>query len=101
MIGEFMSDIPYKSSNLIGIEKKFQPYFDKLVSEFGNDCDIFIRKYDYRRMMAAGIVNRYSNVAITIHFIKGNIPLGDPLNTNLLNKVKNHLISLNPEDSIL
>jgi hypothetical protein len=101
MIGEFMSDIPYTPSNLTGIEKKFQSYFDKLVSEFGNDCDIFIRKYDYGRMMAAGIVNRYSNVAITIPFIKGNTPLEDPLNTNLLNKVKNHLMSLNPEDLIL
>ncbi|MBS9395913.1 MAG: hypothetical protein HEQ29_23335 [Dolichospermum sp. LBC05a] len=101
MIGEFISDIPYKPSNLIGIEKKFQPDFDKLVSEFGNDCDIFIRKYDYGRMMAAGIVNRYSNVAITIPFIKGNIPLEDPLNTNVLNKVKNHFMSKNPEDLIL
>jgi len=61
-----MCDIRYEPNNLVGIELQFKDTFDKLVSEFGSYCDIFIRRYDYGRMLDAGIVNRSSHVAVTI-----------------------------------
>lgn len=88
-----MVDKYYAPSNLDGEEIQYKTYFDKLVTGFGVDYEIWIRKEDFGRMLAAGIVNRCSQVAVTIYLKYGSVPIPDPLNPTVIETARNHLIS--------
>lgn len=93
----------YNCANLDGEEVQYKPYFEKLVYEFGADCDIYVRKEDFGRMLAAGVVNRFpqQQVAVTIYLKYGALPISNPLNPSVIERVKNHFKSSSSEDLVL
>ncbi len=94
-------DTLYNSSALSGNDIQYRTYFGQLQSEFGGDYEIWIRKEDFDRFLAAGIVNRNSKVAVTIYLMCGNRPVPNPLNSSIINLAKNHFLSGNDKDLTL
>jgi hypothetical protein len=93
-----MTDRLYKSNEISVEEIPFKEYFNKLVSEFGNDYEIWIRNRDFNRMIAAGVVNRSSGIAVSICFKYGGAAISNPLNTAVIERIRHYLISLATED---
>lgn len=92
-----MTDRLYKSNELLVEERPFKEYFNKLVSEFGNEYEIWIRNRDFNRMIAGGVVNRRSG-AVSICFKSGGAGISNPLNTAVIERIRHYLISLATED---
>ncbi|MEB3217037.1 MAG: hypothetical protein VKN72_12535 [Nostocales cyanobacterium 94392] len=93
-----MIDKLYNATNLDKEETQYKIYFEQLVTEFGAENEIFIRKEDFNRMLAAGIVNRHSQVAVTIYLKYGCIDIPNPLNLTVIETARNHLISSTSTD---
>lgn len=93
-----MVDRLYEPSSLLAEEKPFRVYFDQLMSDFGVEYEIWVRNDDFSRTIAAGVVNRRSEVAATIYFRYGGVAIPNPLNTTVIETVRDHLISATTED---
>jgi hypothetical protein len=93
-----MVDRLYEPSILSSEERLFRDYFEQLVSEFGSDYEIWVRNEDFSRMIAAGVVNRRSEVAVTICFKYNGSAISNPLNASVIERVRHHLRSSTIED---
>ncbi|MFB8790080.1 MAG: hypothetical protein U7123_14780 [Potamolinea sp.] len=93
-----MVDSLYKPSSLSAEEKPFRVYFHQLMSEFGVEYEIWVRNDDFSRTIAAGVVNRSSEVVAIIYFRYGGVAIPNPLSTTVIKTVRDHLISATTED---
>ena len=96
-------DKRYDSNNLSRQEMPLKQDFEYLKREFGNDYDIFVRNEDFARTLAAGIVERESEVprAITIYLKYGSLLVDNPLRADVIKRARTHLESSRPGDLIL
>ncbi|MBD1839799.1 hypothetical protein H6F78_01600 [Coleofasciculus sp. FACHB-64] len=93
-----MVDRLYSSSNITTEEAPFKDYFEQLVFEFGEQYEIWSRKEDFGRRIAASVVNRRSLVAVIIYFKYKSISISHPLNEEVIDLIRQHLISDATED---
>lgn len=92
-----MVDCLYEPSVLSAEERPFRAYFDQLLSEFGSEYEVWVRNKDFSRIIAAGIVNRRSEVAVTICFKCGGV-IPNPLDATVIESVRHHFMSSTTED---
>lgn len=93
-----MVDRLYEPGVLSAEERPFRVYFDRLLSEFGSEYEVWVRNKDFSRIIAAGIVNRRSEVAVTICFKYGGSVIPNPLDAIVIESVRHHFMSSNTED---
>jgi hypothetical protein len=92
---------PHNMQNLDGEEMQYRHQLEQLFSVFGQDCDIWISKEDFDRMLLAAVVNRHSQVAVKIYLKYAHGPISDPINANVLERAINHFKSGSTEDLVL
>lgn len=86
-------DRPYNSDEPTGQARQYKAYFDRFVTEFGADYEIWVRE-DGNNKLAVGIVNRHFGKAVTIWFKYHGIYLPHhPLSPIVIEATRNHLIS--------
>lgn len=93
-----MVDRLYEPSVLSAEERPFRVYFDQLLSEFGSEYEVWVRNEDFSRIIAAGIVNRGLEVAVTICFKYGGGVIPNPLDATVIESVRHHFMSSTTED---
>ena len=96
-----MTDKLYDPNILYENEKKYTIYFENLKAEFSNNFQIWIRRADFNRSLAVGIVHTDLQVAVIIYLKYGNLDIIDPLKPRIINLAINHFLSEKTGDLIL
>ncbi len=92
----------YNPRNLDAEEMLYKQYFEKLLTIFDENYEIFIFKgEDFNRMLAVGVLNRHSQVGVKIYLKYACVAISDPLNASVIERAKNHFESGNSEDLLL
>ncbi|NJL09757.1 MAG: hypothetical protein HC908_04740 [Calothrix sp. SM1_7_51] len=92
---------PHNLQNLDSEEMQYKHYLEQLFNVFSQDCDIWVSKEDFNRMLLAGVVNRHSQVAVKIYLKYACVPISDPINVYVLKKTIDHFKSASSEDLVL
>ena len=93
-----MSDHLYDANKVSFEEAPFQAYFERLLLEFSDKYEIWVRNEDCSRFIAVGIVNRVSQIAVSICLKCNGVEIYDPLSVKVIEQTRNHLASAVKED---
>lgn len=93
-----MCDHLYDANKVSFEEAPFQAYFERLLLEFSDEYEIWVRNKDFSRFIAVGIVNRVSRIAVSICLKCNGVAISDPLSVEIIEQTRNYLASAVKED---
>lgn len=90
-----MDDFPYRANE---VDDDLRPIFEQLVSEFGQEYEIWRRVEDFGRWKSAGVVNRATRTVAIVALQTGLHSRTQPLTPAEVARIRQHLASGSTED---
>ena len=88
----------YASQPLSSRSSRFQPYFAQLLHEFNYQYEVWVFEQDFGRTIGASVKNLLTQVVVKIYFQVGSRETHNPINVEVIKRVRDYLTSTAKED---